>query len=250
LPKDFFAEQIKQKFATKPRITRKELFDFFKSFEPDLKKTTFAWRIYSLKEKHLLNQVSKGIYTLSVKPQFHPHAEQKLKEISAKLSRQFPNARYCVWSTRWLNEFMIHQPGRHLLLVEAEATVAESVFYFLKDENYKNVFINPDSNVLERYVYEQQESIVVKQLVTKAPLKKENKITIPALEKILTDLFLERTLFTPFQGSELIHIYNHVFMQYSMNITTMLAYARRRNKERELYEFIKNNTRLKELLSK
>jgi len=39
---------------------------------------------------------------------------------------------------------MIHQPDRFLLLVEVEALATESVFYFLKDEKYKNVDINPD----------------------------------------------------------------------------------------------------------
>ena len=249
MPKDFIIEQLKQRFAEQPLFTREELFDFYRSFEPDLKEATFGWRIYSLKEKNLLKLVRRGIYTFSAKPQFHPQVEPRLKEIATKVSKQFPAARFCVWNTRWLNEGMVHQPGKFLLLVEVEASAAESVFYFLKDENYKNVFFNPDDNLLERYIYEQPESIIVKSLVTKAPLKKEKKIAVPAPEKILVDLFVERKLFAPYQGGELINIYNSLHKHYALNVTKMLAYAKRRTKEKELLDFITKNTQLTELLS-
>ena len=249
MPKDYIIEELKQRFSSQKYITRDELFDFYRAFEPDLKKATFTWRLYSLKEKNLLESVRKGVYTLSIKSNFHPQIEPRLKEIANKLVKQFPAAKYCVWSTRWLNEWMIHQPARFLLLVEVEASASESVFYFLKDGNYKNVFINPDNNLLDRYIYEQTESIIVKTLVTKAPLKKEKKITIPAPEKILVDLFIERKLFAPFQGSELLHIYNSLHKQHAINITKMLAYAKRRTKEYELLDFITKKTQLAELLS-
>lgn len=249
VPKDFFIEQLKERFAGQSLISREELYEFFRSFEPNLKDSTFGWRIYSLKEKNLLKPVRKGVYTLTTKPQFHPNIEPKLKEIATKLNRQFPAARHCVWSTRWLNEWMIHQPGRFLLLVEVEELATESVFYYLKDENYKNVFLNPDDNLLERYVYEQTESIIVKPLITKAPLKKEKKIVVPALEKILVDLFVDRKIYSPFQGSELVNIYDNLFKQYALNITKLLTYAKRRTKEQELLEFVTKNTKLNELLS-
>ncbi len=246
---DFLIEQLKQRFAKQPQISREELFDFYRSFEPDLKESTFTWRIYSLKEKNLLKPVKRGIYTISSKPQFHPQIEPRLKDIAAKVSRQFPVARYCVWSTRWLNDWMIHQPGRFLLLVEAEVLAAESVFNFLKDENYKNVFYKPDENLIERYIFEQIESIIVKPLVTKAPLKKVNKIAIPSPEKLLVDLYVESKLFAPFQGSELVNIYNNIYNKYTLNITKLLAYAKRRTKEQDLLDFINKNTQLIELLS-
>lgn len=246
---NFFINQLKLQFAGHSLITREELFDFYRSFEPDLKEATFGWRIHDLKEKNLLRPVKMGIYTLSGKPGFHPAFEPKLKDLAGKIRRQFPAARYCVWNTRWLNEWMVHQPGRFLMLAEVEASAAESAFYFLKDNHYKHVFLNPDDTLLERYVYEQTETIIVKTLVSKAPVKKELKLNVPAIEKILADLFTDRKLFAPFQGSELTHIFNTVHQQYAVNVTKLQAYARRRGKEQELLDFITKNTKLKELLS-
>jgi len=245
---DFLTEQVKQQFTGRHSVTREELFDFYRSFEPDLKEATFGWRIYALKEKNLLKPVQRGVYTLLVKPQFHPVLEPRLKELGAKISKQFPSARTCVWSTRWLNEWTIHQPGRFLILAEAETSAIESVFYFLKDSHYKNVFLNPDENLLERYVYEQTETIIVKTLVSKAPLEKERNISVPSAEKILVDLFVDKKLFAPFQGDELVNIFNNIHKGYALNITKLLAYARRRNKEKELRDFITKNTKLNDLI--
>ena len=246
---NFLIERLKQRFSEQRYITREELYSFYRSFEPDLKETTFTWRIYSLKEKDILKPVKTGVYILSSKPPFDPEIEPKLKEIAGKVKKQFPIARYCVWNTRWLNDWMIHQPGRFLILVEVEASAVESVFYFLKDEKFVNVFYCPDDNLLERYVYEQQESIIVKQLVTKAPLRKVKGIAFPTPEKLLVDLFVEHKLYAPYQGSELVQIFNMVYKQYTLNITKMLAYAKRRTKEPELIDFIIANTQLTELLS-
>ena len=247
---DFSIEQLKKRFAHHPHITREELLGFYRSVEPDLKESTFAWRIYSLKEKSQLKPIRRGVYTFSTKPQFHPQVEPKLNEIALKLNKAFPVARKCVWNTQWLNEWMIHQPGRFLLLVEVEAVATESVFYFLKDEKYKNVYLNPDENLLERYIYEESESIIVKPLVTKAPLEKEQQISTPSLEKILVDIFVDRKLFNAFQGSELVHIFNTLYSTYALNITKMTAYAKRRAKDQELIDFMTKNTLLSELFTK
>jgi hypothetical protein len=249
VPKDYFVEQLKQWFNGYTSITREELFDFYRTHEPFLKESTFGWRIYALKEKNILRPIKQGVYTLSVKPPFNPLLEPKLKEIAIRLHKQFPNARYCVWNTRWLNEWMVHQPGKFLIMIEVEASATESVFYFLKDGNYRDVFLNPDDNLLERYVYEQTETIIVKTLITKAPIKKEKKISAPVLEKILVDLFVDKKLFAPFQGRELVNIFNNAYLHYTLNITKLLAYAKRRTKEQELIDFITKQTTLAELLS-
>jgi len=246
---NYFIQQLKQRFSEQRYITREELYSFYRSFEPDLKEATFAWRIYSLKEKNILKPVRTGMYMLSAKPSFYPDVEPGLIKIAEKIKKQFPMVKFCLWSTRWLSDWMIHQPGRFLTMVEAESLSAESVFYYLKDENYLNVYYNPDDKLLERYVYEEQESIIVKQLITKAPLKRSKGIAFPTPEKILVDLFIERKLFAPYQGTDLIQIFNTVYKQYTLNITKMLAYAKRRTKEKELMEFITNNTQLIELLN-
>ena len=112
------------------------------------------------------------------------------------------------------------------------------------------MYLNPDENLLEHYIYEERVSIIVKPLVTKTPLEKEQKISTPSIKKILVDIFVDRKLFSAFQGSELVHIFNTLYRTYALNITKMTAYAKRRAKDQELIDFMTKNTLLSELLSK
>jgi len=90
------------------------------------------------------------------------------------------------------------------------------------------VYLNPDENLLEHYIYEERVSIIVKPLVTKTPLEKEQKISTPSIKKILVDIFVDRKLFSAFQGSELVHIFNTLYSTYTKRRTkdqeTRLAY--------------------------
>jgi hypothetical protein len=248
LPKDFIIKQLKERFGGQLTISREELFGFYKAIDPDLNDSTFGWRIYTLREKNLLSSVGRGLYTLAVKQPFHPEVDDRQKELAGKIVKQFPLARHCTWTTKWISEWTTHQPGRFLILAEVEASAVESVFYFLKDNNYRDVYLNPDETLLNRYVYEDQDAIVVKTLVSKAPLKKEKQIFLPAIEKILVDLFIDRHLFAPFQGNELVTIFNNVYKAYVLNISRLLAYARRRNREQQLLDYITRNTIFKEFI--
>jgi len=245
---DFLTYQLEEKFRGKEFITRDELYEFYRLFEPDLSLATFGWRIYNLKEKNILQSVKRSVYTLVEKNKFQAVITPKLKALGRKVNKQFPTAHNCVWSTKWLNEWTIHQSGRFLTMVEAEASATESVFYFLKDANYRNVFLNPTEDIIEKYIYEQVETIIVKTLVTKAPIQKKKHFSVPTLEKILVDLFIDKKLYAPFQGGELIHIFNAVYKNYGINITKLLGYGKRRGKEDALLEFITKNTLLKELV--
>ena len=73
---------------------------------------------------------------------------------------------------------MIHQPGRFYILVEVEKDAAQSVFFYLK-EHKTPVFIEPTEDLIEKYFPDQQETIIVKSLVSEAPLQTINNINIP-----------------------------------------------------------------------
>lgn len=246
---DFLTHQLEEKFKGREYITRNELYEFYKSFEPGLSQATFSWRIHNLKEKNVLQSVKRSVYALVEKKIFQPVFTPKLKTLGIKVTKEFPTANNCVWDTKWLNEWTIHQSGKFLTVVEVEASATESVFYFLKDADYRNVFLNPNEDIIDRYIYDQIESIIVKTLVTKAPIQHKSHLSFPTLEKILVDLFIDKKLYVPFQGGELIHIFNSVYKDYNINFTKLLAYAKRRGKDAALLEFITKNTRLKELVN-
>ncbi|MEI6435613.1 MAG: DUF6577 family protein [Bacteroidota bacterium] len=242
LKADFILGQLIDHFKDRPFFTRVELFDFYHQFEPDLKKTAFEGRVYHLRAKKLISSVDRKRFSLSYKPRFTPVLEPRQKDVFSKVEKQFPDVSFCIWSTKWMNEFMLHQPGRFMNVLEVGDEAAETVFHFLQDNNIRNLFFQPGAKEIENYISENFDSVVVKYLVTKAPLEIASNIRIPSIEKILVDIFADKVLYLVFQGSELSFIFNSVYQKYEINFTKLFHYAKRRGKSEELSAFLRINT--------
>lgn len=242
MARDYVIEQLKQQFNGQESFSREALYDFYRHFEPDLKETTFRWRIYNLKEKKIIRPLSRNEFTLAYKPIFKLHLEDTERRIGLLLEKTFKSLKYAVWSTRIINEFMLHQPVRFCTIVEVERDAIESVFFQLKDNNIKNLFLQPEEKELDRYVSELNNAVIVQPLVSKAPLQRIKKINTVTLEKLLVDLFSDRKLFGAQQGSELVVIFNNAYHRYAIDFTKMLSYAQRRRKETDLVDFLTDKT--------
>ncbi len=234
-----------REFKDRTSFSREELFAFFKHFEPDLKEGTLGWRIYDLTNKNIIKSVRRGYYTISYKPKYSPEISKNILTLAKTISEHFENIKYCIWNTNWLNEFSQHQSGKNLTIIEIEKDFTESLFYELKDSFSFDFYLNPDEKTINFYISESQEPIIIKKLITRSPISKRTKKTTelytPLLEKILVDLFSEDKLFYFYQGSELIHIYENALKNYTLNVTKLLSYAKRRDKEQEIKEFITKN---------
>jgi hypothetical protein len=246
-------DQIKKEFYFRKTIKRSELKEFYIKFYPQLKETTFRWMLYDLKKEKIIIALDRGIFTLydcekddcldnnSIITKniiYQPIISPKLEEIYSRLRQQFPYLNICVWETSWLNEFMVHQPGRFFTIIEVENGTEEPVFYYLKSA-FENVYIKPTSKELEWYIFESKESIVIKKLVSQAPITKDMSIIIPRAEKILVDLFAEKDFFYPYQGQELINIFENMFRYYKISLPSLYRYAGRRKCKQRLESFIK-----------
>ncbi len=234
-----------EKFRDKEYFTREELFQFYRHFEPDLKEGTFGWRIYDLKNRNIIKPLKRGLYVISYKPKYKPDISPNLLKISKQLSEKFDEVKHCVWETIWLNEFVQHQINKSTIIVEVEKGFEESLFYALKDKLHREVFLNPDKKTFDLYISESTSPVIIKKLLTRAPLMKrtEKKVRFytPALEKILVDLFAEERLFFYLQGGELMHIYENALSKYAINFTKLFSYAKRREREYDIKQFMTNH---------
>jgi hypothetical protein len=132
---------------------------------------------------------------------------------------------------------MLHQPGRFYLLIEVEKEATQSIFYFLKDAKY-SVFIDPTSDLLEKYLPSEKESLIVKSLVSEAPIQNIKGINTASLEKILVDIFCDDVLFSAQQGGEMQTLFKEALNKYSVNENRMLRYADRRRKKESLTKYL------------
>ena len=219
--------------------------EFYRSIEPDVKKTTVNWRIYNLVQKGVLSRIGRGRYCLGNGDAYFPEISGKQISVYKKIKSDFPFLTVCLWSTSVLNEFMLHQPGRYYQLLEVEKDATESIFYYLKDRNY-SVYMEPTQELIRRYMIDEKEPWIVKPLVTEAPIQHINGIPTVTIEKLLVDIFCDPVLFNAQQGSEMHQIYHEAFEKYTINESKMLRYASRRRKKSELDNYLNQTSKYRQ----
>ncbi|EIJ38700.1 hypothetical protein JoomaDRAFT_1690 [Galbibacter orientalis DSM 19592] len=232
-------DKLKEGFIPGQKITIQDIVDFYEQFNERIKRSTIDWRIYKLTQKGILHRLSRGVYALSEGEiqEYVPETDKSLKKLFRKINDQFPFVNTCVWSTKWLNEFMLHQPGRFYTILEVDRDVMESVFYALNDQG-KNVFLDPSTEILNQYVANAKEPVIITHLTTEAPIQEVNQVSTTTLEKMLVDIYCDPDLYATFQGAELQRIYQTAFDKYHINEPRMLRYATRRTKKSEIQELI------------
>jgi len=231
---------IESYFKSNTQLSREELGSLINSDFPELSEGTITVYLSKLKKAGKINNPARGIYSITDKQIFNPEINQNLKKLYNKIHKELPYIEICVWNTKWLSDLMRHQPFKNYTIIEVDKDASEQVFNTV-NEFIKNVYINPDKEIFERYISSNtEEVIIIKNLVTESPTVKSNKIEIPALEKLLVDIIIDKELFAAQQG-ELDFIYKSAFNKYAVNTAKMKRYAIRRNKENELERMINTN---------
>lgn len=237
-------EKFKEVFKGDRIIETPDIIEFYSTREPEIKNTTINWRIYSLVKKGVIKRVGRGRFEIGTNRIYSPVITKKLVTLYSAIRKEFPYINLCIWSTSVLNEFMIHQPGRFYSLVEVEKEVTQSVFYFLKEKRYA-VFLEPTRDIIEKYVNYEEETIIVKPLVTEAPLQNLGSVIVPTLEKMLVDIYIDDLIFTAQQGVEMRTIFLEAMSKYSVNKNRMLRYAQRQGKRNSLEEYLNSTSILR-----
>lgn len=232
-----YDSEINQAFSKKEIITKDELEAFLQIFFPNAAKETISWRIHDMKSRGIISHVSRGLYSLKSKKKFEPEISNTVKQINNKIIQEFPFIQFCLWESKWFNEFMVHQLFKNYIVIETEKDVMESVFNAFSDSN-SMIYLNPDHDIFELYISNYDEVIIVKQLVSEAPiLVNDTGVHIASLEKLLVDTLIEKDLFAS-QQNELDNIFKSAFERYSLNRNKLNRYARRRNRLVELEDAI------------
>jgi len=238
-------DQFKLYFKGKTSFETSDIIEFFLKTDPQIKTTTINWRIYTLVQTGVLNRIGRGKFAIGEGRIYIPEISSKIRSIHSRLNKEFPYLKVCVWNTSSFNEFMIHQPGRFYVLIEVDKNATPSVFYYLK-ENKFSVFIDPTKDLFEKYLPDEKETLIVKTLISEAPLQLVNGTNIPTLEKMLVDIFCDDLIFAAQQGSEMRNIFHEAMSKYAVNDNRMFRYADRRRKKESIREYLNSISNIRQ----
>ncbi len=235
-------DDLKEFFKDKTVFTVKDLREYYQRSDTNFNESAFKWRIHDIQKRELIRSVKRGVYTFQPRHLYQPGISNRLKKKYKEIKKAFPYTGCCLWETQWLNELMNHQPGLFMDLIEMENEAAQSVFHYLQHQDKREkVYFKPTEKEIEQYIASNRQSIIIRPMITQAPTQEQEGICIPKLEKILVDLFSDRSLFIAYQGQELVTIFKNAYRQFPVNISTLFRYAQRRKKKDRLKDFILEN---------
>ncbi len=149
---------IESYFKSNTQLSREKLVSLINRDFPDLSLGTITVYLSKLKKAGIINNPARGIYSITDKQIFNPEINQNLKKIYNKIHKDFPFIEICVWNTKWLSDLMRHQPFKNFTIIEVDKEAEEQVFNVVSEWT-KNVYFNPDEEILERYISTNTEEI-------------------------------------------------------------------------------------------
>jgi len=223
-------------FENKEIVTFHDIEDYYRTGNPAIPYTTINWRIYKFMQLGMLQRVGKGLYQLGKAVIFVPPISSKMQRIEVFLQKRFPFVQYCQWDLSRINAFAHHLINFNVLFVDVEKDAVDSAYHALRAQFSKVMAVQNLYDGLSAF----HNYIVVRPLITEAPIQKTGKIHTATLEKMLVDLATDKE-FTPFQGSEIYAIFESAMERYTINQNTLLRYAARKNKKEKIKKIITIN---------
>lgn len=168
---------------------------------------------------------------------FEPDVSLREKRVYNYLKRELPYLDCCIWNFDLIKTLSQHIPVQNLVFVEVERQAAESAFYLLKEKYQQVQLLKQKQEIRNSFFHFLENAIIVRPLVTEAPVQQRGKIVTVTLEKVLVDIFCDEE-FEFLRGFELTHIFKNAFDSYTVNQSKLLRYADRKQKKQDLLHFL------------
>jgi len=204
--------------------------------EYGMKPTTARQYLSTLSKDKKLVRIGKGEYALPDKQSFRYVPSEEVKKIYDSLKSELPFTDFCIYDGSILSPIQHHLSINKAIYVETNRDAVESVFARLK-ESHEDVYRQPDSAFMYDYVDLRNQCIIVKTLVTEAPLMTVDGVRVPTLEKMLVDTQKDAD-FDYVRGAESQYMYQMAFDLYTINTQRLMRYARRRGISQEIQELL------------
>lgn len=236
-------KELISEFSDKKVFTREMLKSFYKTRTKDLKDSSFSWVVYHLCEDKVIQRLGYNMFQLynkeTMRIRFNPSQSDDLSKIALSVTTKFPLLTFSVWELWMLNEFLNHQIERNIIVLDVEKHFEESVIDAIKVDLNSPILYKPNQKELD--LYSGYVTVIVSPLIKEAPKSTGENIIAP-LEKILVDIFSNKSLQNSISIGEYSNIFEGAFSKYLVDEKSMFRYARRRKKEQEILSFIHNNT--------
>jgi hypothetical protein len=149
------------------------------------------------------------------------------------VEEKFPLLDFSVWSTKQISFAFHHLQNRFFTFIYADKDSLVYLRDYLVGKDYP-VFLNPTKKDLEKTVFVKEDSLILRQQVSRSKSKEH----AASIEKILVDLYLEADRLNLVDKSEYSRIFQYFIQNYRLNISSLLDYAERRKILNKIKQFL------------
>lgn len=206
----------------------------------NISKVTLSWYLREMVKDNILFKLGRGIYTSRQQHTmcYTPRLRDKAIKIGKLIAEAFPFINICVFDGQVLADFQHHISSNNLIYIEVEREAMESVFHWLKGEGY-TTYLNPNKDFMYENIDISKDALIVKPHISESPVAEIRGVPTPRIEKILVDILCDYDM-DYLHGSEWYYIFDHVINTYSVNRSTLLRYASRRNAKDKIGKALEN----------
>lgn len=222
-------------------VVRKQLMAWFADSYPDGSVRSIDTTLRQLLRENMLKKTERGVFSLneSRKPVFRPAVSDEMLRLANVVRENYPYTNFCISQTGWLTPFMQHVPNVDMLVLEVDRLAAEPVFEDVRNiVEERTVLLKPTQREYHLYA-SGRKGLLVKELVTEAPLLYIDFVSVPSLEKLLVDATISPE-YDFARGGDLFTLYENAASMYAVNKKAMLRYAARRGQKEEIDNLIKS----------
>lgn len=184
-------DKLQETFYNKEVIKIDDIDSFYREKEPTTSKNTVSWRIFTLVGQGVLQRIGRGKYSIGKTQEFLPPISDEMKNLQNHIVDKFPFIRYCLWEMNYINYFSQHLINFNITFLDIERDAMDAVYFELKDYFSKVMLLQNLYGGLSEF----DNTIIIRPLVTDAPIKKIETIYITMVEKLLVDLFSDKEFY-------------------------------------------------------
>ncbi len=233
----------------KPNFTRQDIFRAAQSSEKRFRESQMRNLMEYLQKNKYIMRISRNCYIKVDENDTRNYYEgiysNKALELREFLIKRFPHLKFQIWELNWMNEFLNHMIAHNMIFLEIENDGCEFVYTALKTEYSEKMLLRPLEKELNYYA--DDNIIIVDRLISESPSVKNDTHTV-LIEKLIVDLFANRIIKNILSQAEYANILQQIFSKYRVDQAMLFRYARRRNKNKVIADYILKYTTIELLI--
>lgn len=225
-------------------FSRNELYNAAKQLDLSFKETQLRFYIGKLKSDNLIVSLGRNLYAknVNVKKNYIPAGSEISNKIISIMKDEYPLVSFRILNLSCMNEFANHLLAHNHVFLELEKDGMDFIYERLQESFSNKVLLNPSKKEIE--LYSTLDDIIILPLASECPAG-NNEFYNTSLEKLIVDMFANKVFQMFVSRGDYPNALEDMFEKYNINETKLFRYARRRNKAKEIYDFMTQKTNVK-----